>query len=135
MGARTGKQYIDALRDGRQLYVNGERVSDVTQYPPFQRVIEELAALYDRQHDPATRDLLTYPSPSTGQRVSVSFLIPKTFEDLRRRVAGERAMVEFTYGMMGRLPDQMNAWLADIAVLKDFLGQREPRFAARSRRA
>jgi len=128
MGARTGKQYIDALRDGRELYVNGERVSDVTKYPPFQRVIAELAALYDRQHEPATRELLTYPSPSSGQPVSVSFLIPESFADLLRRVAGERARIEFTNGMMGRLPDQMNAWLAEVGVLRGFLGQREPRF-------
>lgn len=128
MGARTGKQYVEALRDGRCLYVNGERISDVTQYPPFQRVIGELAALYDRQYEASTKDLLTYLSPSSGQPVSVSFLLPASFEDLRRRVAGERARVEFTNGMMGRLPDQMSAWMADIALLKDFLGQREPRF-------
>ena len=47
MGARTGKQYIEALRDGRSLYVNGERISDVTSHLPFQGVIHELAALYD----------------------------------------------------------------------------------------
>ncbi|HTW89761.1 MAG TPA: 4-hydroxyphenylacetate 3-hydroxylase N-terminal domain-containing protein [Candidatus Binataceae bacterium] len=130
MGARTGKQYIDALRDGRSLHVNGERISDVTGYPPFQGVINELAALYDRQHQAATSEILTYSSPSSGQPVSVSFIVPASLEDLQRRVAGERARVEFTSGMMGRLPDQMNAWMADIALLKDFLGQREPRFGA-----
>jgi 4-hydroxyphenylacetate 3-monooxygenase len=93
MGAKTGRQYIEALRDGRHLYVNGERVSDVTQYPPFQRVIAELAALYDRQHEPATRELLTFTSPTSGEPVSLSFLILKSFDNLLRRVTGERARI------------------------------------------
>ena len=44
MGVRTGKEYIEGLRDGRQLYVNGELIQDVTQYPPFQGVIREMAS-------------------------------------------------------------------------------------------
>ena len=39
MGARTGQEYIEGLRDGRSIYVNGELVRDVTQHPPFQGVI------------------------------------------------------------------------------------------------
>ena len=60
MGARTGQEYIEGLRDGRSVYVNGELVRDVTQHPPFQGVIQTLAGLYDRQHDPAYKDLLTF---------------------------------------------------------------------------
>ena len=44
MGARTGQAYIEGLRDGRHIYVNGELVPDVTQYPPFQGVIRTLPA-------------------------------------------------------------------------------------------
>ena len=39
MGIRTGSEYIESLRDGRTIYVNGERVRDVTQYDPFRGVI------------------------------------------------------------------------------------------------
>ena len=80
MGARTGQQYIEGLRDGRSIYVNGELVRDVTSYPPFRGVIRTLADLYDRQHDPAYKDLLTYPSSTSGAPVSTSFIMPKTPE-------------------------------------------------------
>jgi 4-hydroxyphenylacetate 3-monooxygenase len=57
VGIRTGLEYRDRLRDGRTVYVNGERVKDVTTYPPFQRTVDTIAALYDLQHDPAHLDL------------------------------------------------------------------------------
>ena len=56
MGVRTGQAYIEGLRDGRHIYVDGELIRDVTAYPPYQGVIRELASLYDRQHDPAYTD-------------------------------------------------------------------------------
>ena len=60
MGIRTGLEYRERLRDGRCIYVNGERVKDVTTYPPFRRTVETIAALYDLQHDLANLPLLTY---------------------------------------------------------------------------
>jgi 4-hydroxyphenylacetate 3-monooxygenase/anthranilate 3-monooxygenase (FAD)/4-hydroxyphenylacetate 3-monooxygenase len=128
MGARTGQEYIEGLRDGRSVYVNGELVRDVTQHPPFQGVIQTLAGLYDRQHDPAYKDLLTYPSPTSGAPVSTSFIMPKTPAEMERRLRGDRARCELTYGLMGRLPDFMNGFVTDTAVIRGLLGRREPRF-------
>src|SRR5713226_1444962 len=101
MGARTGRAYIDGLRDGRHIYVNGELVRDVTQYPPFQGVIRTLADLYDRQHDSRYQPLLTAPSPTSGQPVSTSFVLARTWEEMEQRLRGERARCELTYGLMG----------------------------------
>lgn len=128
MGARTGQEYIEGLRDGRSLYVNGELVRDVTRYRPFQGVIRTLADLYDRQHDPAYKDLLTYPSPTSGAPVSTSFILAKTWDEMEQRVHGERVRCELTYGLMGRLPDFMNAFVTDAAAVRGLLGRREPRF-------
>src|SRR5713101_2546879 len=128
MGARTGQEYIEGLRDGRSVYVNGELVRDVTQHPPFQGVIQTLAGLYDRQHDPAYKDLLTYPSPTSGAPVSTSFIMPKTPAEMERRLRGDRARCELTYGLMGRLPDFMNGFVTDTAAIRGLLGRREHRF-------
>ena len=49
---RTGRQYLDSLRDDRELWIDGERVSDVTLDPRFRPVAESIAELYDMQHDP-----------------------------------------------------------------------------------
>ena len=66
---RTGAQYRDSIRDGRQVYIGGERVKDVTTHPMFKPLVDIRARFYDMQHEPATRDLMSYwtagkPMPS-----------------------------------------------------------------------
>lgn len=128
MGIRSGAEYRESLRDGRSIYVNGERVTDVTAYPPFQGAINTLAMLYDLQHDPQHQSLLTYPSPADGQPVSLSFLITDTAQDVDRRVRAEEFRAEATFGLMGRLPDFMNALVTDAAVAHEFIGQRNKQY-------
>ena len=53
MGIRTGAQFIEGLRDNREVWLGSERVKDVTTHPAFRAPIESLAQLYDMQHDPA----------------------------------------------------------------------------------
>ena len=128
MGIRTGAQYRERLRYGRTVYVNGERVNDVSTYPPFARTVGTLAALYDLQHDSEHQSLLTYPSPKTGKPVSLSFLITENADDVARRVRSEEFRAEATFGLMGRLPDFMNALVTDAAVASSIFGRRESRF-------
>src|SRR5581483_2773148 len=128
MGVRTGAEYRESLKDGRTVYVNGERVKDVTTYPPFRGVIDSLAMLYDLQHDPAHQKLLTYPSPADGKPVAMSFLLADTAEDVERRWKAEEFRAEATFGLMGRMPDFMNALVADAAVAHSAIGRPNPRF-------
>ena len=128
MGIRTGQEYRESLRDSRSIYVNGTRVRDVTAYPPFQGIIATIAGLYDLQHDPAHQSLLTYPSPTSGEPVSLSFLLAETIEEVERRRRAEEFRAEATFGLMGRLPDFMNALVTDAAAAHTFLGQQESRF-------
>jgi aromatic ring hydroxylase len=42
----TGQQYLDSLRDGREIYIYGERVKDVTTHPAVpQHRADDRAAL------------------------------------------------------------------------------------------
>ena len=126
MGIRTGSEYVESLRDGRTIYVNGERVRDVTQYAPFRGVIATLASLYDLQHQ--RPEELTYPSPHDGQPVAASFLIAETLEQAQWRIRAEEIRADFTFGLMGRMPDFCNALLADVVPARAYIGQREPRY-------
>lgn len=49
----TGHQYLESLRDGRKIYVNGHSVPDVTQEPLLSRAALWAAEGYDRFFDPA----------------------------------------------------------------------------------
>ena len=127
MGIRTGSEYVESLRDGRTIYVNGERVRDVTQYDPFRGVIATLASLYDLQH--RRRDELTYPSPHDGKPVAASFIVPNTLDLANWRIRAEEVRADFTFGLMGRMPDFCNALLADVYAARDYAGQRDKRYA------
>jgi len=80
---RTGREYREALRDGRRVWVMGEGwVEDVTTHPATQAMVEEYAAWYDRHLDPEWQELLLAPPDSAGERVPWAYVLPKSSEDL-----------------------------------------------------
>jgi 4-hydroxyphenylacetate 3-monooxygenase len=69
---RTGKEHLETLRDGRVVYIGGERVDDVTRHPAFREAAKTVAAIYDMKADPANRDSMSYEED--GGRHSIYFL-------------------------------------------------------------
>src|SRR5215469_14812315 len=61
----TGEEYIASIRDGREIYLYGDRVADVTTHPAFRNSVRMTARLYDALHDPKNREVLTC-STDTG---------------------------------------------------------------------
>src|SRR4051794_41723592 len=55
----TGAEYLESMRDGRDVWIDGERVADVTEHPAFRNSARSIARLYDAMHAPQSRDLLT----------------------------------------------------------------------------
>ena len=53
---RSGRDYLDSIRDDRQVYINGERVADITRHPAFKPIVDIRARIYDMQQEAATRD-------------------------------------------------------------------------------
>lgn len=135
MPARTGQEYLEGLRaTPREVWINGERVADVTAHPGLRRGAESMAHLYDMQHDPALRDEMTYVSPSSGQRVGMSFLMPKDQHDLARRRGMMKRWADATGGMMGRTPDYLNSSFMALAAAADFFSGNRPQFGDNVRR-
>jgi len=135
MGARTGRQYIDGLRaQPREVWLGGERVKDVTTHPGLAHGVQAIAALYDMQHDPALRETMTYASPTSGERVGLSFIVPRTREELERRRDMMLAWARATCGMMGRSPDFMNVTYAAWSAAAGYFAQGRPEFGDNVRR-
>jgi 4-hydroxyphenylacetate 3-monooxygenase len=129
MPARTGKEYITGLQEqAAEVYICGERVQDVTTHPAFRNGVRSIASLYDMQHDPALRDDMTYVSPTTGDRVGLSFITPRTVQDLERRHTMMAHWARATCGMMGRSPDFMNVGVMSMAAAGDYCAQNRPEF-------
>jgi len=135
MPARTGQQYINGLREQqREVWLGGERVRDVTTHPGLAGGVRAIAHLYDMQHDAKLREVMTYPSPSSGAPVGRSFDTPKTREALETRSQMMLNWARATCGMMGRSPDFMNVTFAAWGAAADFFGEKRPEFAANMRR-
>jgi 4-hydroxyphenylacetate 3-monooxygenase len=127
--SRTGRQYLEGLRDDRAVYVDGERVKDVSEHPAFRGAVRSIAGLYDLTTSAGPSDALTYPSPTTGEPVSVAFLLPRDRADLARRRRGLEAWAESTYGLMGRSPDHVAGFLVGFALRPDVFARGGARYA------
>ena len=121
-GIRTGAQYLEGLRDGREVWTRGHRVEDVTTEPGIARGARTLADFMDRQHDPRHRDTVTFVDEA-GIRCPMSFRIPQSADDVRARGKAFYEWAKWSCGMFGRTPDYKNASLTAFAAATDFLAR------------
>lgn len=129
MPTRTGEQYSKGLRDNAaEVYLQGERISDVTNHPHLKGGIDSVGRLLDMQHDSKLSDEMTYISPSSGERVGLSHIMPKTVEDLERRRVMMTHWARASCGMMGRTPDFLNTAVMSMAAASKYCGQNRPEF-------
>ncbi len=117
MPARTGRQFLDGLKEPRDIYVGADKVAEVASHPAFRGGAEELAAVFDLQHAKADRCLV--PDPETGEPINASHLIPRSRDDLFKRHAALEVCAEHSVGLMGRTPDYMNVTFAGFAARPD----------------
>src|ERR1700754_2787483 len=127
----TGDEYIESLRDGREVYLYGEKVADVTTHPAFRNAVRMTPRLYDSMHDPAKAEVLTTP-PDTGSTgvTHPFFRTPHSVEDLKADRAAIAEGARMTYGFMGRSPDYKAAFLGTLGANSQYY---DP-YAANARR-
>ena len=124
MGIRSGRSYLESLRDGRVICIDGELARDVTADKRFAGAARTIAELYDMQGDVR----MTFPSPRDGAPVGLSYLQPRTVEDLVRRREMVKVWADATCGMMGRSPDFMNVMVTGFASAADAFAERGKQF-------
>jgi 4-hydroxyphenylacetate 3-monooxygenase len=136
MAARSGRQFLDRLSATRvHVEVGGETLTGgIADHPAFRNVVRSYAELYDMQHDPAYRDVLTYRSPVSGEPVATSFLVPKTAADLAKRRMAFKAWADRSLGMLGRTGDYLNSALMALAAAHEWFAQATPAFGENIRR-
>ncbi len=126
MGARSGNNYLTALKKlNAEVWIGGERVTDVTSHPAFRNCARSIASLYDMQMEHPER--MTYRTEDGG-RTGLSFLAPKSADEMRKRSRMMKAWADFSGGMLGRTPDYLNACLAAMAAARNFFAASDPRF-------
>ena len=123
MPIRTGQAFLEALRDDRHIQLDGERIRDVTRDRRLAGAAQTMAELYDMQHDPALTARMTFASPSSGDPVGLSFIEPKTVDELIRRRDMVKIWMDATCGMFGRSPDFLNIMLTGLAAAAPVFGR------------
>ena len=126
MGARSGNNFLSSIKKlGAEIWVAGERIKDPTAHPGLANGARSLASLYDMQAEhPGSMTFRT----DDGGRAGMSFIIPKSADDVRARSRMMKAWADFSGGMLGRTPDYLNVSLAAMASAREFFAESDPRF-------
>ena len=123
MALRTGTQYVESLRDDREVWLSGEQIHDIYTHPAFRGCVRSIAELYDIQCDPKYRGILTLDSGSCQQTASLAYLVPRELRDLQRRRRMIELLAERTGGTLGRSPDYVPLILVALLAEKETLAQ------------
>jgi 4-hydroxyphenylacetate 3-monooxygenase len=132
-GARRGEDVLRRLRERPpNIWYRGEQVKDATNHPALKGGVHTLARLYDLQWEKP--DVSLYDSPSSGKKVARSFMMPKTHAELASVSRAMKVWEDYTFGMMGRVPDYINRAMTGYAAGAAFLAEADPRFGVNATR-
>src|ERR1043165_362704 len=125
---RTGDQYRDSIRDGRAVWIDGERVADVTRHPAFKPIVDARTRMYDMAHEAAHRDVMTYEAG--GERFSRATKPPTTQQDWHDKRAWVDAVLRDLGGVGIRVGDETVGEMWSLYDGRDVLNEIDPRFGA-----
>ena len=129
---RTGAQYLDSIRDGREVYVNGERVGDLASHPMLKPLIDIRARIYDMQHEAATQRVLAYRE--ADQWNAIANKLPRTQQDWWFKRRATDTILEAIGGVVTRVGDETVGEMWSLFDGQDVLNEVDPQFSANIRR-
>jgi len=124
---RTGDEYKQGLRDGREVWIDGERVTDVTKHPALKPIIDVKARMYDMAHEDRYRDILTYEEG--GQRHPIFYRPPRETKDWTDKLVAVDAFMNDIKGVVTRVGDETIGEMWSLMDGRDILAEIDPRFS------
>ncbi|NMI01451.1 4-hydroxyphenylacetate 3-hydroxylase family protein [Pseudonocardia acidicola] len=125
---RTGAEYLAAITDEREIYVDGERVRNVAEHAAFRPIAATIAELFDVAADPASK--MTHTDPDTGIETNRVFTAPRSREDLAAFRHAAETWARHTHGWVGRSPDHVGAFFDAFAAHPEAFASGDRDFAA-----
>jgi 4-hydroxyphenylacetate 3-monooxygenase len=120
----TGQEYLASLRDGREVYIHGERVYDITTHPAFRNAARSIARLYDALHDGKSKNVLTWSTDTgSGGFTHKFFRAARSREDLIAQRDAIASWARMSYGWMGRSPDYKASLMNTLGANHKFYGK------------
>jgi 4-hydroxyphenylacetate 3-monooxygenase len=124
---RTGEQYREGLRDGREIWIDGERVRDVTTHPAFRPIVDVRARIYDLAHEERHRAAMTYVEDN-GQH-AILYKPPRVQADWTDKVNAVDIIMKDIGGVVTRVGDETVGEMWSLYDGRDMLAEIDPRFA------
>ncbi|MCP4328602.1 MAG: 4-hydroxyphenylacetate 3-hydroxylase [Alphaproteobacteria bacterium] len=131
---RTGDEYRASIRDGREVYINGEKVDDVTVYPAFKPIVDARARIYDMAHEEAYRDVMSYAADGGEERNPTGFKPPRTRDDWYDKRAAVDAVLHDLGGVVIRVGDETVGEMWSLYDGQDVLNAVDPQFSENIKR-
>jgi 4-hydroxyphenylacetate 3-monooxygenase len=125
---RTGDEYRESLRDDREVWIDGERVRDVTKHPAFKPIIDVRARMYDMAHEAKHRDVMAYRT-GTGEACSRATKPPRAQQDWHEKRAWVDAVLNEIGGVVIRVGDETVGEMWSLYDGRDVLNEIDPQFS------
>ena len=124
---RTGEEYRSSLDDGREVWINGQRVEDICSHPQLKPVIDVRSRIYDMQHDPDTQKQTTYEE--NGERFAIGLRLPYEKKDWQDKRDAVDLVMHDIGGVVTRVGDETIGEMWSLWDGKEILNEIDPRFA------
>jgi 4-hydroxyphenylacetate 3-monooxygenase len=125
----TGDEYRESLRDGRQVWINGEKVNDVPTHRAFKPIVDVRARIYDMAHEDKNRDVMSYEVDGTNERNCIGHKLPKIRQDWEDKRQAIDAVMKDIGGVVTRMSDETVGELWSLYDGRDVLKEVDPRFS------
>jgi 4-hydroxyphenylacetate 3-monooxygenase len=126
---RTGAEYRESIRDGREVWIDGERVPDVTTHPAFKPIVDIRARIYDLAHEEATQERMSYLDAETGERCPVGSKLPMTKADWHEKRLAVDTVLDDVGGIVTRVGDETVGEMWSLYDGQDVLNEIDPAFS------
>ena len=125
---RTGAQYRESLRDDRQVWIDGNRVKDVTTHPAFKPIVDIRARIYDMAHEARYRDTMSYVDATTNEPNCIGHKLPRVQADWHAKRAAVDAVMKDIGGVVVRMGDETVGEMWSLFDGRDVLNEVDPQF-------
>ena len=126
---RTGNEYRKSLKDGREVWIDGERVKDLSTHQAFKPIIDVRSRMYDMAHEAQFQEQLTYRDDETDELNTIYHKPPRTREDWYKKDMALDALIKDIGGIVIRVSDETVGEMWSLFDGQDVLNEVDPQFA------
>lgn len=131
---RTGEEYRESLRDAREVWIDGERVEDVTAHPAFKPIVDVRARIYDLAHEQGTSEIMAYVDTESGERCPIGSKPPVTKDDWHAKRRAVDTVFDDIGGIVTRVGDETVGEMWSLFDGQDVLNEIDPTFSENIKR-